>query len=126
MRTVTLAYNDLSKWQWNSDKTATVYVDGVKMWDFSGIRPKTLLKIVRKRLGVKKVHSSTVQKINPLQKAKSDLEFMVMDACCPVEIFWENVGTSKTSVLGMLVDISKIEDEHEYRKALRSLMNEFI
>lgn len=126
MKSVVLSYNDLSKWNWRSDKQATVYVDGVNIGTYTGIRPTRLLQIVRNRLGVKKVKSRVVQKISPVQKAKSDLEYKVMAVCCPVPIFWENVGRDKKAVEDRLVDISKIEDENVYNEALESLMNEYI
>ncbi len=61
MRKVELKYNDLSRWRWNSDKQAHVSVDGVSIGTFVGMRPNELMKLIRQKLGVKRVKSTVSQ-----------------------------------------------------------------
>ena len=126
MISVVMQYHDLGRWKWNSDKQVEVYADGKKLGTYIGMKPEELLKVIRKRLGVKRVKSHVCPWISPVEHARMDLEFKVSDAYCPVSVFWENVGREKDSVMGKLKSISKISDPFEYDKALVSLMNEYI
>ena len=126
MISVVMQYHEIGRWKWNSDKQVEVYADGEKLGTYVGMKPEELLKVIRKRLGVKRVSSHVCQWISPIENAKLDLEFKVSDAYCPVSVFWENVGKDKDYVMDRLKFISGIIDQKEYNKALVSLMNEYI
>ena len=126
MTTVVMQYHDLGKWKWNSDKQCEVYADGKKLGTYTGMKPDALMKVIRKRLGIKRAKRHICQWISPQQRATEDLHFMIYDTGCPVETFWENVGKDRKEVMSRIKQISEINDEHEYNTALRKLMNEYI
>ena len=123
---VVMQYHDLGKWKWNSDKQVEVYANGDKLGTYVGMKPQKLLKVIRERLGVKKVKSTVCQWISPQMRAIDDLEYLVADAYCPISVFWENVGRDKDYVMKSLKGIAQLRDEKEYKKALVSLMNKYI